>query len=109
MLPEKANEWERGDSYTFPTSTFLSQFSRVGVPILHHQPLWQAKKEEKVFGSKGGGGGLNPLSPPRTHLVLYMYTYYKRPFPTFSFLTLFKSWFQDHKSNQYSYIYRISR
>ena len=49
--PEKVDVWGWGGppTFVFPTSKFLGQFSRhrVGVPIVHHQPLWQAKQKEK--------------------------------------------------------------
>ena len=38
----------------FPSSKFFCQFSRhgVGVSIVHHQPLWQAKKKKKSHSSR---------------------------------------------------------
>ena len=39
----------------FPDSTYFAQFSRhrVGVPIVHYKPLWQAKKKKKKKKKKG--------------------------------------------------------
>ena len=72
----------------FLFSKFLGQFSRhrVGVALIHHQPLWQASKRKKVGLvlriQRGGGlppkkkfldpkeGGLVDPPPPRRRLVI---------------------------------------
>ena len=45
----------------------IGQFSRfeVGVPIVHRQPLWQAKK--KRSSESNGGGGVPPTPNPRKY------------------------------------------
>ena len=68
-----------GDSVTFcfPSSKLLGQFSRhgVGVSIVHHQPLWQAKKKGLRIQRGGGFEHSSPPPPPlHTHLVIGLFT-----------------------------------
>ena len=69
-----------GESDTFFSFLkFFGQFSRHGVEVsmVHHQPLWQAKKDIYIYnssGSKGGGGGgvysLTPQPPTLINVFL---------------------------------------